>query len=143
MGRLKEKRWKRIAGLSKDSCLAREFPLAIPCNFTPTRDRGVDDCPSGGQRLRGYRVSRRYRSGYVRVSGRQAGRQAGRQDRWTWMGSATGGCWPRVRVTESYIYREKGKLGTALQSTQPPRLQWCAFGSLHTPYSFFAASRPW
>lgn len=46
------------------------------------------------------------------------------------MGSATGGCWPRVRVTESYIYREKGKLGSALQSTQSPRLQWCAFGSL-------------
>lgn len=38
----------------------------------------------------------------------------------------------RVRVRESYIYREKGKLDSALQSIQPPRLQWCAFGSLYT-----------
>lgn len=59
-----------------------------------------------------------------------------------WMGSArvVAG---RVRVRESYIYREKGKPDSALQSTQPPRLQWCAFGSLYTRYSFFAASRPW
>lgn len=27
---------------------------------------------------------------------------------------------------ECHIYREKGKLDSALQSTQPPRLQWCA-----------------
>lgn len=49
------------------------------------------------------------------------------------MGSATGGCWPPSESERViYIYREKGKLDSALQSTQPPRLQWCAFGSFYT-----------
>ena len=108
---------------SSSEGLAREnWHLQLPAISRP-RARGADDCP-GGQRLRGYRVSRRYRSGYVRVAGRQAGRIGGRG--WVRPRVVAG----RVRVTESYIYREKGKLGSALQSTQPPRLQWCAFGSL-------------
>lgn len=81
---------------------------------------------------RGYRVVCRYREGYIKVTYTIGG--------WVRHGWFAG----RVRVRESYIYREKGKLDSALQSTQPPRLQWCAFGSLYTArYSFFAASRPW
>lgn len=81
---------------------------------------------------RGYRVVCRYREGYIKVTYTIGG--------WVRHGWFAG----RVRVRESYIYREKGNLDSALQSTQPPRLQWCAFGSLYTArYSFFAASRPW
>lgn len=43
---------------------------------------------------------------------------------------------------ECHIYREKGKLDSALQSTQPPRLQWCALSvSFHQVVAWYPFPR--